>query len=120
MSRSLARALGVVSVLLLSDQLRHASAQATPEPSQGLHALFVASGKLYFGNAMDVNVFNDTAYQAIASNKNEFGMVCQLLFMDINQTTQQQNRAPTNHQNGSGNTRKLSKMGPYRTNPRQL
>ncbi|KAK3906371.1 glycoside hydrolase [Staphylotrichum tortipilum] len=41
---------------------------------QGLHALMVAAGKLYFGTAMETNNFNDMAYQAISSNRNEFGM----------------------------------------------
>jgi endo-1,4-beta-xylanase len=34
----------------------------------------VAAGKLYFGTAMETNNFDDAPYQAIASNKNEFGM----------------------------------------------
>ncbi|KAK0636432.1 glycoside hydrolase family 10 protein [Bombardia bombarda] len=41
---------------------------------QGLHSLFVASGKLFFGTAIDTNNFDDTAYQTIATNKNEFGL----------------------------------------------
>ncbi|KAL2139815.1 hypothetical protein VTI28DRAFT_4670 [Corynascus sepedonium] len=43
--------------------------------SDGLHSLMVAAGKLYFGTAMETNNFDDAAYQAIASNKNEFGMI---------------------------------------------
>jgi endo-1,4-beta-xylanase len=42
--------------------------------TQGLHSLFVASGKLFFGTATDTNLFNDSAYQTIARNKNEFGL----------------------------------------------
>lgn len=41
----------------------------------GLHSLMVAAGKLYFGTAMETNNLDDAAYQAIASNKNEFGMI---------------------------------------------
>ncbi|KAG7289389.1 Endo-1,4-beta-xylanase 5 [Staphylotrichum longicolle] len=41
---------------------------------EGLHSLMVAAGKLYFGTAMDTKNFNDTAYQAISTNQNEFGM----------------------------------------------
>ncbi|KAK4249853.1 glycoside hydrolase [Corynascus novoguineensis] len=41
----------------------------------GLHSLMVAAGKLYFGTAMETNNLDDAAYQVIASNKNEFGMI---------------------------------------------
>lgn len=40
----------------------------------GLHSLFVASGKLFFGTATDTNLFNDTPYLKIANNSNEFGI----------------------------------------------
>ncbi|KAK3328560.1 glycoside hydrolase family 10 protein [Cercophora scortea] len=46
----------------------------TPTPGEGLHSLFVASGKLFFGTAIDTNNFNDVAYQAIAKNGSEFGL----------------------------------------------
>ncbi|KAM7187666.1 Glycoside hydrolase superfamily [Naviculisporaceae sp. PSN 640] len=75
-------------VVFLCDQVQYVSAQTTsvlpplapspsaaPPTSRGLHSLFVAAGKLYFGNTFDVNVFNDSAYQAIADDVNEFGMV---------------------------------------------
>ncbi|KAM7203055.1 Glycoside hydrolase superfamily [Rhypophila sp. PSN 637] len=75
----------LATFLLFSSHTRYVSAQGTtiraptpsssPSPSRGLHSLFVAAGKHHFGNTMDVNVFDDAAYQAIASNKNEFGMV---------------------------------------------
>ncbi|KAK3936655.1 glycoside hydrolase superfamily [Diplogelasinospora grovesii] len=42
--------------------------------SEGLHSLMVAAGKLFFGTATDTNLFNDTAYQSIATNANEFGL----------------------------------------------
>ena len=41
---------------------------------EGLHSLMVAAGKLYFGTATETGNFNDTAYQAISTNKNEFGI----------------------------------------------
>ncbi|OIW29423.1 hypothetical protein CONLIGDRAFT_713959 [Coniochaeta ligniaria NRRL 30616] len=40
----------------------------------GLHSLFVASGKLFFGTATDTNLFNDIPYMTIANNSNEFGI----------------------------------------------
>ncbi|KAK4040190.1 glycoside hydrolase [Parachaetomium inaequale] len=59
--------------LLLASGLA-SSAAAQNQTSQGLHSLMVAAGKLYFGTAMETNNFNDAAYQAISTNKNEFGM----------------------------------------------
>jgi endo-1,4-beta-xylanase len=50
------------------------AAQATPPSEMGLHQLFVAAGKLYFGTAIETNNFNDSAYLTIANNRNEFGM----------------------------------------------
>ncbi|KAK3326203.1 glycoside hydrolase family 10 protein [Apodospora peruviana] len=50
------------------------SAQATNQTTEGLHSLFVASGKLFFGTATETNNFGDSAYQVIVNNKNEFGM----------------------------------------------
>ncbi|KAH8909186.1 hypothetical protein BR93DRAFT_936716 [Coniochaeta sp. PMI_546] len=40
----------------------------------GLHSLFAASGKLFFGTATDTNLFNDIPYLTIANNSNEFGI----------------------------------------------
>lgn len=48
-----------------------ASANQTKD---GLHSLMVATGKVYFGTATDTNNFDDEAYQAIATNRKEFGM----------------------------------------------
>ena len=59
--------------LLLASGLA-SSAAAQNQTGQGLHSLMVAAGKLYFGTAMETNNFNDAAYQAISTNKNEFGM----------------------------------------------
>jgi endo-1,4-beta-xylanase len=42
--------------------------------AQGLHSLFVASGKLFFGTATDTNLFNDIPYMKIANNSKEFGL----------------------------------------------
>lgn len=66
-------ALLLAAGLLLSAGTSTAAQNETQ--GEGLHSLMVAAGKLYFGNAMDTNTFNDAAYQAIASNKNEFGMI---------------------------------------------
>ncbi|KAK0652837.1 glycoside hydrolase family 10 protein [Cercophora newfieldiana] len=66
------------NLVMLSSLLASAgwtSAQTTPLPQQqGLHQLFVAAGKLFFGTAIETNNFNDTAYLAIANNRQEFGM----------------------------------------------
>lgn len=40
----------------------------------GLHSLFAASGKLFFGTATDTRLFNDIPYLIIANNSNEFGL----------------------------------------------
>ena len=47
---------------------------AAAAEAQGLHSLFVASGRLFFGTATDTNLFNDTAYVAIANDSAEFGI----------------------------------------------
>jgi len=70
----LIRSLLVLSGLLVSAGWNGVAAQGTPAAGQGLHSLFVAAGKLYFGTAIETNNFNDSAYLAIANNKNEFGM----------------------------------------------
>lgn len=70
----LLRSLAVAFGLLVSAGKSGVSAQATPPGAQGLHSLFVAAGKVYFGTAIETNNFNDSAYLAIANNKNEFGM----------------------------------------------
>jgi len=70
----------VRNLMILSGLLVSAvgvAAQATPPSpptAQGLHSLFVAAGKLYWGTAIETNNFNDSAYLAIANNRNEFGM----------------------------------------------
>ena len=65
------RSLAMLSGLLVSRAL----AQTPSPPSgQGLHSLIVAAGKLFFGTAIEVNNFNDSAYMAIARNRAEFGM----------------------------------------------
>ena len=43
--------------------------------TQGLHALAVRAGLLFFGTAIDTNNFNDTAYMRVANNRNEFGLL---------------------------------------------
>jgi endo-1,4-beta-xylanase len=48
--------------------------QQQPAQPQGLHSLFVAAGKLFFGTATDTNLFNDIPYLTIANNSNEFGL----------------------------------------------
>lgn len=69
------RNLIMVSGLLVSAGGRGVLAQASLDPTtQGLHSLMVAAGKLFFGTAIEVNNFNDSAYMAIARNRNEFGM----------------------------------------------
>ena len=65
-------------VLALSSGLLAASvpvsAQSnTSEP--GLHSLFVAAGKQYFGTATETNNFNDAPYLAILNDPNEFGQI---------------------------------------------
>ncbi|KAK3995575.1 glycoside hydrolase [Cladorrhinum sp. PSN332] len=45
------------------------------EQEQGLHSLFVAAGKQYFGTATETNNFNDGPYQSILNNANEFGQI---------------------------------------------
>lgn len=68
----------MLSGLLASSGGSRAWAQATspsPPAGQGLHSLFVASGKLFFGTATDTNNINDVPYQAIATNQSEFGMI---------------------------------------------
>ncbi|KAL2259189.1 hypothetical protein VTK26DRAFT_7222 [Humicola hyalothermophila] len=59
-------------MLLLSTAAPSAAQNQTAE---GLHSLFVAAGKLYFGTAAETNNFDDEAYLAILANKNEFGMI---------------------------------------------
>ncbi|KAK0735383.1 glycoside hydrolase superfamily [Apiosordaria backusii] len=50
------------------------TAQSNREhPSTGLHSLFVAAGKLYFGTATETNNLDDPTYQNILSNPLEFG-----------------------------------------------
>jgi endo-1,4-beta-xylanase len=68
MARTLQTTLLVASLLVSAGRPSAAQAQ-----TEGLHSLFVAAGKLYFGTATETNNFNDAAYQAIATNKNEFG-----------------------------------------------
>jgi endo-1,4-beta-xylanase len=41
----------------------------------GLHQLAVRAGLLFFGTAIDVNNFNDSAYMRIANDPNEFGIL---------------------------------------------
>ncbi|KAH8879549.1 glycoside hydrolase family 10 protein, partial [Thozetella sp. PMI_491] len=60
--------------LLVSGLLVSAGGVAAQGAQKGLHELMVGAGKLFFGTAMDTNNFNDSAYQVIASNKNEFGL----------------------------------------------
>lgn len=57
---------------LLVRALTGVGAQTPAAP--GLHSLFVASGKLFFGTATDTNYFNDIPYMKIANNSNEFGI----------------------------------------------
>ena len=47
---------------------------AQGQQQQGLHSLMVRAGKLFFGTATDTNFFNDSAYQVIVNNRNEFGL----------------------------------------------
>ncbi|KAK5656867.1 hypothetical protein OQA88_4416 [Cercophora sp. LCS_1] len=70
------RNLLILSGLLVSAGSRGlVSAQGNADPTtQGLHSLMVAAGKLFFGTAIEVNNFNDSAYMAIARNRNEFGL----------------------------------------------
>lgn len=63
-----------IQALLLASGLVSSAAAQNETRSEGLHSLMVAAGKLYFGTAMDTKNFNDTAYQAISTNQNEFGM----------------------------------------------
>ncbi|KAK0720299.1 glycoside hydrolase superfamily [Lasiosphaeris hirsuta] len=70
----LLRNLAVAFGLLVSTGRNGVSAQTTPPEAQGLHSLFVAAGKLFLGTATETNNFNDSAYLAIANNKNEFGL----------------------------------------------
>ncbi|KAH6850431.1 glycoside hydrolase family 10 protein [Chaetomium sp. MPI-CAGE-AT-0009] len=60
--------------LLLASGLASTATAQNQTQDEGLHSLMVAAGKLYFGTAMETNNFDDAAYQAIASNRNEFGM----------------------------------------------
>ena len=55
--------------------LASASAQNSNSTQQGLHALAVRAGLLFFGTAIDTNNFNDTAYMRVANNRNEFGLL---------------------------------------------
>ncbi|KAH6641346.1 glycoside hydrolase family 10 protein, partial [Chaetomium tenue] len=64
----------LTAALLLTSSLASSATAQNQTQGEGLHSLMVAAGKLYFGTAMETNNFNDAAYQAIASNKNEFGM----------------------------------------------
>lgn len=41
----------------------------------GLHSLFVAAGKQYFGTATETNNFNDAPYLAILNDPKEFGQI---------------------------------------------
>ena len=63
----------IVSLLVILN--KPISAQNHTNSTEGLHSLFVEAGKLYFGTAMETNNLNDTAYMAIATNKNEFGLI---------------------------------------------
>jgi endo-1,4-beta-xylanase len=58
----------------MASSLASGAAGQNQAQGQGLHSLMVAAGKLYFGTATETNNFNDAAYQAISTNKNEFGM----------------------------------------------
>ncbi|KAJ4402343.1 hypothetical protein N0V82_010789 [Gnomoniopsis sp. IMI 355080] len=69
----MARFSSIVISGLLAGLSPLASAQA--QSQQGLHELFQAAGKLFFGTATDTNNFNDTAYMNVLNNRNEFGIV---------------------------------------------
>jgi endo-1,4-beta-xylanase len=75
----LSRALLVASGLLASAGTATAAAANTTAGNatleDGLHSLMVKAGKLYFGTATDVHNFADVQYEAIVSNKNNFGMI---------------------------------------------
>ncbi len=62
------------SRLVVSGLLVSAGGVAAQAPQQGLNELMVRAGKLFFGTATDTNFFNDSAYQVISANKNEFGL----------------------------------------------
>lgn len=67
----MARISWILTTGLLAGLSSLASAQQTP----GLNSLAQAAGKLFFGTATDTNNFNDTVYQQIVSNRNEFGIL---------------------------------------------
>ncbi|KAK1770734.1 glycoside hydrolase family 10 protein [Phialemonium atrogriseum] len=62
----------LIAVLLVSAGVGVAAQKQNQ--TQGLHSLFVASGKLFFGTATDTNLFKDVEYLKIANNSNEFGI----------------------------------------------
>lgn len=62
----------LIAVLLVSAGVGVAAQKQNQ--TQGLHSLFVASGKLFFGTATDTNLFKDVEYLRIANNSNEFGI----------------------------------------------
>lgn len=59
---------------LLTGLLVSAGGVAAQNQATGLHSLFVAAGKQFFGTATDTNLFNDAQYLAIANDRNEFGL----------------------------------------------
>ena len=63
------------SLLLASGWLLATSSAQNSNATQGLHALAVRAGLLFFGTAIDTNNFNDTAYMRVANNRNEFGLL---------------------------------------------
>jgi endo-1,4-beta-xylanase len=50
-------------------------ASTTAVSGQGLHQLFVAAGKTFWGTATDTNLFNDGIYMALVNNTSEFGLI---------------------------------------------
>jgi endo-1,4-beta-xylanase len=72
--RALLTALTLLAGAVTATAQNTTATNATRE-EDGLHSLMVKAGKMYFGTATDISNFNDTAYQAIVSNKNMFGMI---------------------------------------------
>jgi endo-1,4-beta-xylanase len=67
------RALLMASGLLAGAGTLATAQNATQADGDGLHALMVKAGKMYFGTAFDVSNFNDTQYMDILAH--DFGMV---------------------------------------------
>ncbi|KAL2268910.1 hypothetical protein VTJ83DRAFT_3756 [Remersonia thermophila] len=58
-----------------SAQQQQQPPEDTTQQPEGLHALMLSAGKLYFGTATDVGNHNDEKYQAILAHQGEFGII---------------------------------------------